>query len=206
MQLHQARPPYVEFHQVAVEDRNATIEKGRRITKDVNMAYIMQPGSRDQVEKIAEEWLAQIKTRMLNGAPDAYPEEWVSGFHKKFEMWKEGIEAPLNGTNLRQVSFLSPASVENYQARRIMTVEDLASMDEVAMQNAGMGARADRDKAQAYLKNITDHGAATEELAALRATVETQNQMISELREIIGSLQAQNEAAPRRGRPPANAN
>jgi len=207
MQLHQARPPYVEFRQIAIEDRQATIEKGRRVTKDINMAFIMQPGGRDQVEKVAEEWLSQIKHKMLSGAPDAYPPEWVDGFRKKFDMWKEGIEAPPDGMNLREVSFLSPSAVQNYQAMGVMTVEDLAGMDEVAMQNVGMGARSDRDKARAYLKSIQDHGAATEEVAALRAQVETQNQTIAELRDVIGDLKLQiDSTAPRRGRPPANAN
>jgi len=206
MQLHQARPPFVEFHQIAVEDRQATIESGRRTTRDVNMAFIMQPGGRDQVEKVAEDWLLQIKHKMLNGAPDAYPPEWVDGFHKKYEMWKQGIDAPIDGTSLRQVSFLSPSAVENYLAMRIVTVEDLANMDEVAMQNAGMGARVDRDKARAWLDSTSDHGKTAEQIAALTATVETQAQTIAELRDVIGDLKLQLDSsiAPKRGRPAAN--
>lgn len=191
MHVHQSRPPYVEFKQVAVEDRQATIEQGRRITKDLNMAFIMQPGSKDQVEKIAEDWLAQIKNKMLTGAPDAYPPEWVDGFHKKFEMWQAGIETPPNGTSLRQVAFLSPASIENYQAMRIITVEDLAAMDEVAIQHAGIGSRSDRDKARAFLQSTADHGKAVEEIAALKATIETQASTIEELRRNQAELTAQ---------------
>jgi hypothetical protein len=191
MQLHQARPPYVEFKQVAVEDRQATIEAGHRVTKDVSMAFIMQPGSKDQVEKVAEEWLAQIKRKMLSGAPDAYPPEWVDAFQKKFDMWKQGIEAPLNGTSLRQVTFLSPATVENYIAMRVLTVEDLAALDEVAIQHAGMGARADRDKARAWLTSAEDQGKAAEQIAALSATVETMKTQMEALQEQNRNLVAQ---------------
>ena len=53
----QARPPFVEFKQVAKHDPKRSEELGYRVTKNVDMAYIMQPGSRDQVEIEAKAWL-----------------------------------------------------------------------------------------------------------------------------------------------------
>lgn len=199
MQIQQQRPPFVEFKQVAREDRQMSIDAGRRVTKDVNMAYIMQPGSKDQVERVAEEWLAQIKRKVVENAPDQYPHAWVQAFHEKFDMWKQGIEAPLNGTSLREIAFLSPAAIENYLALRILTVEDLAALDEVAIHHAGMGARADRDKARAWLQSANENGKPAEQIAALMAELENMKVSNEALRERLAALEKEShQEAPRR--------
>jgi hypothetical protein len=152
MQVHQARPPFVEFKQIAKHDPVQSEKVGYRITKNVDMAYIMQPGSRDQVEIGAQAWLDSIKRKMLDASPDAYPQEWVDQFRRKYEMWKEGLEAPLNGTSVREWPVLSPAQVENFIGTRLLTIEDVAAMTEEAMGRVGMGARELREKARDWLK------------------------------------------------------
>jgi hypothetical protein len=139
VQIAQARPPFVEFKQIAKHDPKRSEELGYRVTKNVDMAFIMQPGSRDQVEIEAEAWLNSIKRKMLDAAPDAYPQEWVDGFRKKYEMWKEGNEAPLNGTSVKEWPVLSPAQVQNFIALGLLTIEDVAAMTEEAMGRYGMG-------------------------------------------------------------------
>lgn len=151
MQIAQARPPYVEFKRIAIHDAVKTQELGRRVTKDVDFAYIMQPGSRDQVERKAVDWLAMIKQKNLDGSPDAYPEEWVRGFHEKYKAWQEGQEMPLNGTSVKEWSLLSPAQAENFISLRILTIEDVAAMTEDALGRYGMGGRELRDKAREWL-------------------------------------------------------
>lgn len=187
----QARPPFVEFRQVAIHDARKSEELGRRVTKDVDMAYIMQPGSKDCVEIKAEDWLASLKRKALDAAPDAFPQEWIDGFHKKYELWKQGHEAPLNGTSVREWPLLSPAEVANFIAAHILTIEDVAAMTEQAMSAVGMGSRNLREKAREWLtgKDVAQQ--------ALREN--------EELKARIAALEAallEKPEAPRRGRPP----
>lgn len=151
MQIAQARPPFVEFKRIAVPDSVKTQELGRRVTKDVDFAYIMQPGSRDQVERKATDWLAMIKQKNLDASPDAYPEEWVRGFHEKYKAWLDGQEMPLDGTSVKEWALLSPAQAENFIALRILTIEDVAAMTEDALGRFGMGGRELREKAREWL-------------------------------------------------------
>lgn len=157
MQIAQARPPFVEFKRLAIHDPVKTQELGRRVTKDVDFAFIMQPGSRDQVERVATDWLEMIKTKNLEASPDAYPDEWVRGFHEKYKAWSEGQEIPLDGTSVKEWPVLSPAQAENFIALRILTIEDVVAMSEDALGRYGMGGRELREKAREWLqgKDVT---------------------------------------------------
>lgn len=152
MEIKLPRPPFVEFKRVAVHDKKRSLEMGRRITKDVDYAFIMQPGSRDQVERVAEEWFASLKLKIATGDANAYPPEVVDMFRKKYDAWKQGHEAPLNGTSIKEWAVLSPAEAENFISLHILTIEDAAMMTEEAMRAYGMGARELRDKAKEWLK------------------------------------------------------
>lgn len=188
--LQAVRPPFVEFKQIAVDDKPKTLELGRRVTKNLDMAFIMQPGSKDCLEIEATKWLDSIKRKMLEGTADAYPQEWVEQFRKKYEMWKEGLEAPPMGTSVREWPVLSPAEVENFIACRILTVEDVAAMTEQAMGVFGMGARGLREKAREWLSAKDLAGEALKENEQLKA----------QLAELAARLQ-QVEEKPKRGRP-----
>jgi hypothetical protein len=152
MELHQARPPFVEFKRVAVHDKLRSEELGRRVTKDLDMAFIMQPGSRDQVERVAVDWLDMIRTKAMNAIPGAYPQEWVDAFFKKFKAWQDGQDMPLDGTSVKEWPILSPAQAENLITLKLLTIEDVASMTEDAMRAYGMGGRELKQKAQEWCK------------------------------------------------------
>lgn len=175
------RPPYVEFKKIAKEDPKRSVELGYRVTKDVDMVFIMQAGSKDQVERIATEWLASIKRKLLENAHDAYPEDWVSGFHKKFEMWKEGHDIPVNGTSVKEWPVLSPAQAENFIALRILTVEDVAAMTEESLGRFGMGARELKDKATKWLADRAGKNLVEQENAELREKLEALTKRLEEL-------------------------
>lgn len=191
LSVNQPRPPFVEFKQVAVEDRNASIAAGRRVTKNVNMALIMQPGSRDQLEIIAEDWLETLKRSLYDGSPNAYPEEWVAQFRTKFESWKQGIEAPVSGTHVREWAAIGPAEVENLLSLKIFTVEDVGAMTEEAMAKYGMGGRALRDKARDWLSAQS----------VAQDVAKENNDLKKQLEELTARI-AELEASPKRGRPP----
>ena len=153
MQLAPVRPPFVEFKRIPVDDKRRSEELGRRVTKDVDMAWIMQPGAKDRVEIKAEDWLNSLKRKSLDAAPDAMPQEWIDQFHKKYDAWKNGMDMPLNGTSIKEWPVLSPSQVQNFISIGIHTIEDVAVMTEEAMVNVHiLGARELKEKAQTWLK------------------------------------------------------
>lgn len=164
-----ARPPFVEFKRIAKHDPQASLKAGHRVVKDIDMAYIMQPGSKDQHEKVAEDWLESIRNKGLMGAADAFPQEWIDGFFKKYEAFKAGQEPPLNGTSVKEWAYLSPAQAENFVTLRILTIEDVAGMTEEAMARLGMGGRELRDKAREWVKGQEVAGSLQQENEALKA-------------------------------------
>jgi hypothetical protein len=163
MELHKPRPPFVEFKRIAIHDKKRTEELGRRVTKDVDMAFVMQPGSKDQVERLATEWLAMIKNKVINGAADAYPQDWVDAFYAKYKAWQQGLDAPLNGTSVKEWPVLSPAQAENFIMLNIMTIEDVAAMTEQAISAYGMGGREFKQKANDWVRN-KDHSSQENEI------------------------------------------
>lgn len=182
MQIAQARPPFVEFKRVAIRDVKRSEEAGRHVTKDVDFAFIMQPGSKDVVERIATDWLDMLKVKVLNGAPDAYPEEWVNAFHNKYKAWQEGLDAPLNGTSVREWPVLSPAQAENFIALRIPTIEDVAAMTEDAMRHFGMGGRELKEKAIQWMTGQDAAAQAMQENATLKEQLAELKAQVAELK------------------------
>ena len=197
MELHQARPPFVEFKRVAVHDKLRSEELGRRVTKDLDMAFIMQPGSKDQVERIAMDWLDMIRSKLVNGAADAYPQEWVDGFRKKFDAWKSGQDAPLNGTSVKEWPVLSPAQADNFISMHILTIEDVAAMTEEAMRSYGMGGRELKQKAQEWCKG---KDSATIENEVLKKQLEALTERLAQLEQMSDNTGEPLQA--KRGRKP----
>ena len=184
--LQQARPPFVEFKQLAKDDPKKSVELGYRVTRDEDFAFIMQPGSKDCLEINAKDWLESIRRKSLEGSHDAYPQEWVDGFHKKYDAWKSGQEPPLNGTSVKEWPILSPAQVQNFIALRVITIEDVAALTEEAIQRVGMDGRALREKAREWIQTaelsklaMSENGMLKAELAELKAQlaqiIEAQN-------------------------------
>lgn len=187
-----ARPPFVEFKQVPRHDPKKSEELGYRVTKDIDMAFIMQPGSKDCIEIEADKWLASIRRKNVEATPDAYPSEWVDGFNKKYQAWKEGLQAPEIGTSVREWPILSPAQAENLINLRIPTIEDVAQMNEESMGRFGMGARELREKARQWIGQ-----------KEISSTLQVEN---DELKAKLADLEAKVaellENKPKRGRPP----
>lgn len=189
------RPPYVQWEVVAVEDRNASIEAGRKVFKNVNMANITPPGTKDVFPRVAEEWLADIRQKSMDGR---WPAQWVEHFEAQFKAWKAGQDIPESGTPLKGWPLLSPAEVNNLIGANVRTVEDLAALTEEGIRNAGMGARALRDKARAWLETATGPGKLAEEVAAMKVQLEQLLADNKSLRETNEALQAQ---LPKKRRP-----
>ena len=95
---------YVDFELRPEEDREQTIAQGMPVFKDVEFAVITMPGGGLVVDK-------QIT--------DALLDEWKHGDNRRkppspfalraYEAWKEGREAPVNGTDLKNWPGVTPA-------------------------------------------------------------------------------------------------
>lgn len=177
----EARPPYVAFEYRAEEDRAASIEAGHYVTKDVVYALITPRGSKDRIERVADEWFVQLKSE---ADASRFPSEWVKGFEQMYRDWKEGREAPVNGVAVENWPAVSPSQLKTLQHLHIRTVEDLAAANEETIARLGMGGRALKQKAVDWLASAKDSGKLSEEMSALRA--ENEN-----LRERNASLEAQ---------------
>lgn len=172
------RPPYVAFETRAIEDRNASIEAGHYVAHDVDYVVITPAGSKDQIERVADEWLAQIRKQSAEGK---YNPVWVQHFEAVYRQWKETNTIPDNGTSIKAWPLLSPAQVATVLAANIRTVEDLAAANEDAIRRLGMGGRDLKARAVAWLESAKDTGKVAAENAALRVEIDALKAQVAEL-------------------------
>jgi len=186
------RPPYVRFEYRPVEDREQTIETGHFSSKDVAFAIITPPGSRDTTEKEAEVWLADLRKASNEGR---FPETWTMAYENGYKQWKETNEDPEFGTSIKTWPAISQAQLRNILGANIRTIEELAEANEAALNRIGMGSRALKDKAQAWLDTANSKGKTASELNSLRventelkAKLETQAKDIETLKSQFEAL------------------
>lgn len=183
--MQQGRPPWVTFDQRAEEDRNATIEANRLVMKDVDVAIIRQIGAKDTFETEVIPWLADCDLKASKGN---YPAEWAAAHRTMYNQWKAGQEIVPPGFSVKQWAGVTKAQAENLVLSGVLTVEDLAAANEQTLQKIGMGARALKDKANAWLDS--SKGNVGEELAAVRAENSTLKQTMGEMQEKMRELEA----------------
>lgn len=131
-----------------------------------------------------------------------------------YRAWKEKREAPTDGFPLEQWPGCTRAQVDTLRQLNIRSVEDVAGMNDAAMQRFGMGASTLRQKARAWLDTAKQKGLVAEEVAGLRAENAAKDERIAQLEEDMAELRAaldemrprgtpeDTAMAPRRGRPP----
>lgn len=161
----EARPPFVKFEIRTVEDRDATLEAGHYVGRDVIYALVTPCGSRDTLEKVAEDWLLSVKEGVDQ---ERIPANWYHAFKGAYEAYKDGREAPVDGTPISSFAGVSPSQAKTLLDVGCVTVEQLAEANEELVSRIGMGGRALKQKAQAWLDSAKDVGKFAEELAALR--------------------------------------
>ena len=187
---------YVEFELRPEEDREASIDQGMPVFKDVEFAMITMPGGGLVVDKpINEALLHEWKNgdnRRKPPSPFAY---------RAYEAWKEGREAPVNGTDLKNWPGVTPAQLKTCQNATVRTIEDLAEANADTIRKLGMGGVAMMEKAKAYLASANQNKTSEEvsalmvKLDALSDTVKRKDEQISDL------LERLDESTKKRGRP-----
>lgn len=162
-QIFDKRPPFVRWEEREMGiDQEATEKAQRPIPRVVIMACITPHGSKDVVEKVAEEWLAQIKRQALNGM---YNLEWSQFFHASFEEWKKGNELPREGTPIISWAMATNEARKRLRSLGITTVEDLGEMPDSNLAVIGLDGRYLRDLARGWLNEAKDKGANAKALA-----------------------------------------
>ena len=159
------RPAYVRFERRPVEDKNASLNEGRYVAKDVDFALITPPYSKDCVEQKVTRWMEDLDRGVREGR---IPQQWADLWKEGYKKWQNGQEMPLHGTPILGWGVVSPAQQKMLIAINCLTVEDLAQVNDEGMKRIGMGALELRNKAKNWLNSVKDHGATTIQMAALQ--------------------------------------
>ncbi len=180
--LQSVRLPYVRFETSVAESKDA---KGHPIYQNVYHAYVTPAGGKDEVVKVAEEWIAELKKKGDTRGPfDAAANEyrvWHEQFSKAFDAFRNGEEMQIAGTPLRACMAFLKSEIMQAERAHIFSIEDLAACNEEALANMGLGARNLKVKAQEILNTKSGTGQA-EEIAALRQKVEDLQDLIEAMR------------------------
>lgn len=192
MDMQEERPAYVTFEMRPVEDRTATIKNGFYTTRDVEMALITPPYSKDCVEKECSAWLKENDDHERNGRiPAAWRDQWKAAY----KAWKNGQELPLDGTPIKGWGMLSPAEQQNWLTIGVKTVEDLAKLNDEGARRFGMGAIDHKNRALAYLKAQNGPGKAAQEIAALKSD---NTQLLEQVKQLVATVDELKALMPKR--------
>lgn len=182
------RPAYVRFEYRPEEDRNASVKAGRHVYKDRAYAIITPVGSKDEVIRPVDEWLAQCEAQVKQGR---LPSMHLELYEKAFERWKKDGEVPINGTPIKGWPVLGPSQQQACLSANVRTVEDLALANGEAMTRIGMGAVDMKQRAEAWLKAATDLGAVVMLNASLTAERDDLKREVERLTALNSALAAQ---------------
>jgi hypothetical protein len=159
-------PPYVVFETRAEEDRQASIEAGHMVYKNIDYVIITPRGSKDRIERVVSEWLAHIDKESRQ---DRFDPRWVSGYRASYKLWQEGQEVPPEGTALNQWPGLSPAQVKNFNNLNVRSIEDVAAANEETLARMGHGARDLKARAIQWLESSKSVGQVSEQISSLKS-------------------------------------
>lgn len=160
------RPPFVKFVRVAVDDPVATRAANQYVAKDVDFVHVTPAYSKDIFKAPVSEWFATLQNEV---ASDRFPQKWLEDFKTAYKAFQNGQEAPPNGSPIKGWGVISPAQQETLIRMNILTVEDLAAINDEGIRRVGMGGVDLKLKAQAWLDSIKSHGATTLRIAELES-------------------------------------
>lgn len=169
-QIFDKQPPFVRFEEREMGlDAAATEKEGRPIPRIVVMACVTPHGSKDVVERVAEDWLKQIRRQAMSGQ---YNLEWVRFFEEQYKEWIKGNELPREGTPIATWPMTTNESRRRIRAAGYSTVEDLAQVPDSGLMSIGMDGRYWRDTARGWLNEAKDKGLNAKALADANAQIE----------------------------------
>ena len=184
------RPAYVRFVIKPVKDVEASLKAGHYVAKDEEWANVSILGSTDVYRQKASKWLAKVEKNVENGRT---PLRHLELYRQIYDNWKKGLEAPLDGTSVKDWNILSPAQCENLIKCGLRTIEDVAAPTSEAAKRYGMGFNELKSKANAWLQAAKDQGVVAEELAASKREIEQLKGTIESLQNKIKLMETQEE-------------
>ena len=164
----EVRPPYVKFETRSVEDRDASIEAGHYVGKDVIFVLVTPAGTRDQIERVAEDWMNSLDEGVKQ---ERIPSTWPPAYRRALKDFQESRETPETGAPIIDWPGASPAQIKLLLDINVRTIEDLAVANEETVTRIGMGGRALKEKAKAWLESASGPGKLAEEMDALRVEI-----------------------------------
>ncbi len=152
-------------------------EAGRPIFDRIEIVHIQQPGERDNIHRMATD-------ADRHNYPDHY---------RRFKEGAVGEKQMPSGT---PIDMLFPNNIEippSLKAIKIFTIEQLATLPDVALERVGMGARQWQNQARAYL-TYANKGKGYHELddkiEKMTTEIAVRDQQIASLTEIVRRLEA----------------
>jgi hypothetical protein len=132
------------------------------------------------VPRLANPWIDKLKDRLKHGY---ISQAYFDYCHDAFKAFKKNQSIPTSGYALQNWRGIEPAMRDRLIGMGLNTVELVADMNEDAMQYVGMGARAIKEKAKAFLLSSAEPEKATVKITQL----ESQN---SQMAEQLSAMQA----------------
>lgn len=191
MEVVKERPSYVRFERRPVEDRKASIERGHYTTRDEDFAIVTPHGSTDEIPRVVSEWFRYLDQQVTE---NRVPFEWADMYRLAYEKWKRGEEVPLEGTPIKEWSVLSPSQRQNLIACNVLTVEDLAALNESGLARVGMESHTLRMKAQKWLEASNGPGKLAERMTSMELQLGQLLEQNKAQSELISRLRAENES------------
>jgi FtsZ-binding cell division protein ZapB len=172
------KPPYVRFETRSEEDRQASIEAGHYVGKDVIFAIVTPAGTRDVIERKVEDWFANIEEGVKQ---ERIPGWWMESYRRSLDNYKAQRDDPEVGMPIKDWPGATPSQIRTMLDIGVRTVEDLAAANEETLGRIGMGARALKQKAATWLQDSQDVGKNAERIGALQTENEQLKETIAEL-------------------------
>lgn len=138
---------FPRFYLDQVEDQVASSMQGRPIFRDEERVEIIMPGNPN--------------TRPVHRVTEEHRQRWP----KQYEAFKKGIELSPEGTPLEEWPRLRRSQILELKGLGFVTVEQVARMDDHAIQRIGIGGRQLREVALAFLDDA-ERNRLTEQLSA----------------------------------------
>lgn len=147
---------FPRFYMEAELDQAASAQAGREIWRDVEMVEMLMPGN--------------MLTRPTAKVSDEHRQRWPQAY----EAFRRQEEYKPDGRPLEEWPMLTKAQIRELKSLEFHTVEQLAEMSEVAINRIGMGARALKGAAQAFLAD-------TKEVLPIKELIRENNQLKGQL-------------------------
>lgn len=154
---------YLQFEARAKAVPGETTESGAQKYIDVDHVMVTPQGSHDQLDADAEQWIS---------GKEQIRDQFADQYRKEYSAWKEGQEAPVNGTDIKMWAAITPAQLKQLQAAHVRSVEELAGANDGVIKMLGMGGTTLVERAKAWLASAGDTGKVAAMVEDLTAKVE----------------------------------